>query len=348
MRALVYHGPGRKAWEDVPKPEIIDSTDAIVRVDATTICGTDLHILKGDLPDVPDGRILGHEAVGTVDAVGRGVSTVKVGDRVLVSCISVCGTCRFCRDGHSGQCLGGGGWILGYKIDGTQAEYVRVPFADTSTFSMPDGAADEDILMLADILPTAYEVGVLNGNVQPGDVVAIVGAGPIGLSAIMGARLFSPSHIVAIDLADTRLEAAKRFGADITVNNSREDPLEIVRSLTGGLGADVTIEAVGVPATFELAVSLVRPGGRIANIGVHGEPATLHLEEQWIRNITITTGLVDAYSTATLLRLLSTHQIDTGRFITHHFGLDEFDQAYDVFGRAADTGALKVVLTRTP
>jgi alcohol dehydrogenase len=348
MRALVYHGPGVKAWEDVPKPEIIADTDAIVRVDATTICGTDLHILKGDVPVVTDGRILGHEAVGTVESAGGGVKTVKAGDRVLVSCISVCGTCRFCREGRSGQCLGGGGWILGYKIDGTQAEYVRVPFADTSTYPVPDGAADEDILMLADILPTGYEVGVLNGGVHPGDVVAVVGAGPVGLSAIMGASLFSPSHIVAIDLADSRLEAAKRFGADVTVNNGRQDPLEVIRSLTGGLGADVTIEAVGVPATFELAVALSRPGGRIANIGVHGEPATLHLEEQWIRNITITTGLVDAYSTPTLLRLLASRHINAGRFITHHFALDEFDKAYDVFARAADTGALKVVLSRAP
>jgi alcohol dehydrogenase len=276
------------------------------------------------------------------------VKTVKAGDRVLVSCVSVCGTCRFCREGRSGQCLGGGGWILGYKIDGTQAEYVRVPFADNSTYPVPDGAADEDILMLADILPTGYEVGVLNGGVRPGDVVAVVGAGPVGLSAIMGASLFSPSHIVAIDLADSRLEAAKRFGADVTVNNGRQDPLEVVRSLTGGLGADVAIEAVGVPATFELAVALSRPGGRIANIGVHGEPATLHLEEQWIRNITITTGLVDAYSTPTLLRLLASGHIDAGRFITHHFTLDEFDKAYDAFARAADTGALKVVLSRAP
>jgi alcohol dehydrogenase len=347
MRALVYHGPGLKAWEDVPTPEVAADTDAIVRVDATTICGTDLHILKGDVPAVTDGRILGHEAVGTVEAVGSGVKTVKAGDRVLVSCISACGTCRFCREGHAGQCLGGGGWILGHKIDGTQAEYVRVPFADTSTYPLPAGAGDEDILMLADILPTAYEVGVLNGQVRPGDVVAIVGAGPIGLSAITGARLFSPSHIVAIDLADARLEAAKRFGADVTVNNGREDALEVIRELTGGLGADVAIEAVGVPATFELAARLARPGGHIANIGVHGEPATLHLEDLWIRNITITTGLVDAYSTPTLLRLLATGQIDAGRFITHRFSLDDFDKAYDVFSRAADTGALKVVLTRT-
>jgi len=322
-------------------------TDAIVRVDVTTICGTDLHILKGDVPAVTDGRILGHEAVGTVEAVGSGVKTVKAGDRVLVSCISACGSCQYCRMGHAGQCLGGGGWILGHKIDGTQAEYVRVPFADTSTYPLPAGASDEDILMLADILPTAYEVGVLNGCVQPGDVVAIVGAGPIGLAAITGSRLFSPSHIVAIDKADTRLEAAKKFGADIVVNNSHQDPLETIRELTDGLGADVAIEAVGVPATFELCARLIRPGGHIANIGVHGEPATLHLEDLWIKNITITTGLVDAYSTSTLLDLLATRQIDAGKFITHHFTLDEFDAAYDVFGRAADTGALKVVLNRT-
>ena len=238
------------------------------------------------------------------------------------------------------------GWILGHKIDGTQAEYVRVPFADTSTYRVPEGAADEQMLMLADILPTGYEVGVLNGHVQPGDVVAVVGAGPIGLAAIMGARLFSPSHVVAIDLAASRLESAKQFGADITVNNSREDPLSVIKDLTGRLGADVAIEAVGAPAAFELAVSLARPGGRIANIGVHGEAATLHLEEQWIRDITITTGLVDTSSTPTLMRLITTGQIDAMKFVTHHFDLDEFDQAYDVFARAADTHALKVVLTR--
>ena len=346
MRALVYHGPGQKAWEEVPKPELTDSTDAIVRVDAVTICGTDLHILKGDVPAVTDGRILGHEAVGTVEAVGGGVKTLQPGDRVLVSCITACGTCRFCRESRYGQCLGGGGWILGHKIDGTQAEYVRVPFADLSTYPVPEGVTDEEILMLADILPTGYEVGVLNGAVGPGDVVAVVGAGPIGLSAITGARLFSPSHIVAIDLADSRLEAAKQFGADVTVNNSREDPASVIRSLTGGLGADVSIEAVGVPATFELAVALARPGGHIANIGVHGEPATLHLQEQWIRDITVTTGLVDAYSTPTLLRLFTGHQIKAGQFVTHHFALDDFIEAYDVFARAADTGALKVVLSR--
>ena len=346
MKALVYHGPGEKAWEEVPEPAIVDDTDAIVRVDAVTICGTDLHILKGDVPAVTDGRILGHEAVGTVESVGAGVKNVAVGDRVLVSCITACGACRFCREGRYGQCLGGGGWILGHLIDGTQAERVRVPFADTSTYPVPEGVSDEQILMLADILPTGYEVGVLNGRVEPGDVVAVVGAGPIGLSAIMGARLFSPSHVVAIDLADSRLEAAKQFGADVTINNGREDALAIVGELTDGLGADVAIEAVGVPATFELAAALARPGGHIANVGVHGEPATLHLEDLWIRDVTITTGLVDTYSTPTLLRLVTSHQVEADRFVTHHFTLDQFEEAYDVFGRAAYTGALKVVLTR--
>jgi alcohol dehydrogenase len=346
MRALVYHGPGRKAWEEVPKPMIQADTDAIVRVDAVTICGTDLHILKGDVPAVTDGRILGHEAVGTVDEVGSGVKNIRVGDKVLVSCITACGSCRFCREGSYGQCLGGGGWILGHKIDGTQAEYVRVPFADTSTYLQPAGVPDEEMLMLADILPTGYEVGVLNGRVSPGDVVAVVGAGPIGLSAIMGARLYSPSHIVAIDKADSRLEAAKQFGADVIVNNDREDPLAVVRSLTGGLGADVAIEAVGMPATFELTAALIRPGGRVANVGVHGEPATLHLEDLWIRNVNITTGLVDTYSTPTLLKLVTARQIDAARFVTHHFALNEFMSAYDVFAHAGDTGALKVVLTR--
>jgi alcohol dehydrogenase len=344
MHALVYHGPGQKAWQEVPKPVIIDDTDAIVRVDATTICGTDLHILKGDVPAVTDGRILGHEAVGTVETVGSSVKNLHPGDRVLVSCITSCGTCRYCRQARYGQCTGGGGWILGHLIDGTQANYVRVPFADLSTYPAPAGVADGDLLMMADILPTGYEVGVLNGHVQPGDVVAVVGAGPIGLSTIMGARLFNPSHIVAIDLADSRLDAAKQFGADVTVNNSRQDPLEVIQTLTGGVGADVAIEAVGVPATFELAAALIRPCGHVANIGVHGEPATLHLEDLWIKDITITTGLVDTYSTPTLLRLIG-QQLDVKRLVTHTFVMDDFLAAYDTFARAADTGALKVVVT---
>ncbi len=346
MKAIVYHGPGQKSWDEVPDPVIEADTDAVVRVDSTTICGTDLHILKGDVPEVQPGRILGHEAVGTVESVGSGVHRVKPGDRVLVSCISSCGTCRYCRESRYGQCLGGGGWILGHLIDGTQAEYVRVPFADTSTYPAPPGVSDEALLMVSDILPTGYEVGVLNGQVRPGDVVAVVGAGPIGLSAIMGSRLYSPSHIVAVDMADARLEAAKQFGADIIVNNARQDPLEAIRSVTGGLGADVAIEAVGVPETFELAASVVRPGGRIANIGVHGRPAMLHLEDLWTRDVTITTGLVDAYSTDTFLKLLRGHQLDAERFVTHRFHLDEFERAYDVFSRAAETSALKVFVSR--
>lgn len=346
MKAMVYHGPGDKRWEDVPDPQIQEDTDAIVRVDAVTICGTDLHILKGDVPTVTDGRILGHEAVGTVEEVGPGVKNVSPGDRVLVSCISACGRCMYCREGAYGQCLGGGGWILGHLIDGTQAEKVRVPFADTSTYPVPDGVSDEALLMMADILPTGYEVGVLNGQVGPGDTVAVVGAGPIGLAAMKGATLYSPSDIIAIDLADTRLEAAKRFGATATINNGHQDAVELVKEMTDGLGADVAIEAVGVPATFELAADLVRPGGTVANVGVHGEPATLHLESLWIKNVTITTGLVDTYSTPTLLRLIAAGQIDPTGFITHRFALDEFEEAYDVFSRAGETGALKVVLAR--
>jgi alcohol dehydrogenase len=329
----------------VPKPTIVAETDAIVRVDCTTICGTDLHILKGDLPSVTDGRILGHEAVGTVDEVGSAVKNLCAGDRVLVSCVTACGACRYCRESRYGQCLGGGGWILGNTIDGTQAEYVRVAFADNSTYPAPIGVSDESLLMLADILPTAYEVGVLNGGVRPGDIVAIVGAGPIGLSAILGSRLFNPSHIVAIDLADSRLDAAKRFGADIIINNSREDPREAILELSDGLGADVSIEAVGVAATFELAATLIRPGGHVANIGVHGEPVWLHLEDLWTKDVTITTGLVDTYSTPTLLRLLRGGQIGAEQFVTHQFGFDQFIDAYDAFARAPETGALKVVLT---
>jgi len=345
MKALVYHGPGEKAWETMPDPAIRDTTDAIVKVEATTICGTDLHILKGDVPEVTSGRILGHEAIGTVQAVGPGVTSIRAGDRVLISCISACARCQYCRDGHPGQCTGGGGWIFGHLIDGTQAEYVRVPFADTSTYRVPAGTTDDEVLMLADILPTGYEVGVLNGRVGPGDTIAVVGAGPIGLAAITGARLYTPSHVIAIDLADARLKAALEFGADLTVNNGTDDAVAYIQSVTGGRGVDVAIEAVGVPATFELCTSLVRPAGHVANIGVHGRPATLHLESLWIRDVTVTTGLVDDTSTATLLRLIESHQINAARFVTHRFALSDILTAYDVFGRAADTGALKVMMT---
>ena len=344
MKALVYHGPGQRGWDTVDDPTIIDPTDIVVRIHSSTICGTDLHILKGDVPDCKPGTVLGHEAVGTVLEIGANVSTVAVGDRVLVSCVSSCGRCRFCKEGRYGQCLGGGGWIFGNLIDGLQAEYARVPFADNSVYKVPDGLSDEQVLFLADILPTAYEVGVLNGMVAPGDVVAIVGAGPIGLAAILTARLYTPGRIVAIDLADSRLESAMQFGADTTINNGREDACAQVMELTDGLGADVAFEAVGVPQTFELATELIRPCGRVANIGVHGKPVTLHLETLWTRDVTVTTGLVDTYTIPRLMKLVASGRLDPTIFATHRFALGDTMSAYDTFGDAAATGALKVVL----
>ncbi len=345
MKALVYGGPGERSWTQVPDPTIIDSRDAIIEVSTTTICGTDLHILHGDVPTVQPGRILGHEAVGTVVAVGAGVQNLSVGSRVLASCISACGVCRYCRTGSYGQCLGGGGWILGHRIDGVQAQFARIPFADLSTYPLPAAITDDAAVLLADILPTSYEVGVRNGQVGPGDTVVIVGAGPIGLAAILTARLYSPLHIIAIDKAASRLQAAKMFGADM-VCTPEDNPLELVRAVTDGLGADVVMEAVGTPATFELCTTLVRPGGRVANIGVHGGPVTLHLEDLWIRNITVTTGLVDTSSTPTLLRMLGAGQLDVGHMVTHRFPLDEITNGYDVFADPAGTGALKVLLAR--
>jgi len=348
MKALVFHGPGERAWELVPDPAILEPTDAIVRIDSSTICGTDLHILKGDVPEVKPGTVLGHEAVGTVVEVGSAVTTIVPGDRVLVSCITSCGRCRFCKEGHYGLCTGGGGWIFGHLIDGLQAEYARVPFADTSVYRVPEGLSDEQVLFLADILPTAYEVGVLNGRVEPGDTVAVVGVGPIGLAAIMTAGLHTPGRIVAIDPADARLEVAREFGADVVIDNGHEDAVAKVMELTGGLGADVAIEAVGVPEAFELCTELIRPGGRVANVGVHGHPATLHLEKLWIRDVLITTGLVDTNTTAKLMKLIEGGRLDPTRFATHHFALAETEKAYDVFGEAATTHALKVVLTAVP
>jgi alcohol dehydrogenase len=346
MKALVFQGPGEKSWTDVPDPVISDPRDAIIRVDTVTICGTDLHILAGDVPAVQPGCILGHEAVGTVMTTGSAVNGLAAGDRVLASCISACGTCQYCRQGSYGQCRNGGGWILGHLVDGVQAQYARLPFADLSTYKLPSTITDEAAVLLADILPTSYEVGVLNGGVRPGDTVVIVGAGPIGLAAILTAKLYSPSHVIVIDKAESRLQAAKMFGADVVLTPDA-DPLAVVGSLTGGLGADVVMEAVGTPATFELCMTLVRPGGRVANIGVHGKPATLHLEDLWIRNITLTTGLVDTYSTPRLLTMLGAGQLDVGHMITHRFPMDDFMQAYEVFGSPATSGALKVVLSRS-
>ena len=322
MKALVYHGPGQRGWDTVADPSIIDPTDAIVRIDTSTICGTDLHILKGDVPETTPGTVLGHEAVGTVEEVGTSVTTVVPGDRVLVSCISACGRCRFCREAHYGQCLGGGGWILGHTIDGLQAEYARTPFADNSLYKVPEDLSNEQVLFLADILPTAYEVGVLNGMVRPGDVVAIVGAGPIGLAADRSPPGCSPRAGSSRSTSPTAArDRAAQFGADTTINNGREDAYARVMELTDGLGADVALEAVGVPQTFELAAELIRPGGRVANIGVHGHPATLHLERLWIRNVTITTGLVDTSTIPQLMKLIGRGQLDPTLFATHHFAL---------------------------
>lgn len=343
MRAVVYAGPGEKNLEEVPDPKIIDDSDAIVRIDTTTICGTDLHILKGDVPEMAPGRILGHEAVGTVVETGIAVKTLKEGDRVLLSCVSACGRCRYCRERQFGQCLEGGGWIFGHLINGVQAEYARVPFADNSTYRIPEGLTDEQVLFLSDVLPTGYEVGVLNGRVQPGDVVAVVGAGPIGLSVIMGAQLFSPGHIVAIDPTPARRGWALEFGADVAV--APGEALAVVQDLTQGLGADVAVEAVGVPATFEQCTELIRPGGHVANVGVHGKPAALHLETLWIRNVTITTGLVDTYTIPILLKAIQAQTLDPTRFTTHRYSLDRAAEAYDTFARAGETNALKVVMT---
>jgi alcohol dehydrogenase len=345
MQALVYQGPGQRGWDNVDDPTIIDPTDIVVRIDTSTICGSDLHILRGDVPETKPGTVLGHEAVGTVVEVGGSVATVSEGDRVLMSCISACGRCRYCKESRYGQCLGGGGWIFGHLIDGLQAEYARVPFADNSVYRVPDQLSDEQVLFLADILPTAYEVGVLNASVRPGDVVAVVGAGPVGLAAILTARLYTPGKIISIDLADARLARAAQFGADTTINNGSEDALAKTMELTGGLGVDVAIEAVGVPETFELAAALIRPGGHVANVGVHGRSATLHLETLWTRDITVTTGLVDTRTIPQLMALVASGRLDPTAFATHHFSLAETMAAYDTFADAGSTDALKVVLT---
>lgn len=347
MRALVYHGPGKRSWDTVPNPTIQLPTDAIVKIDTATICGTDLHILKGDVPEVKIGTILGHEAVGTVVETGAAVTNFQIGDHVLVSCITSCGSCRFCKEARYGQCTGGGGWIFGHLINGLQAEYARIPFADNSLYKVPSGLTDEQVLFLSDILPTSFEVGVLNGGVRPGDTVAIVGAGPIGLAAVMTAKLFTPARIVVIDLDDGRLAKAKEFGADVIINNGGEDAVKRVLQLTGGLGADVAIEAVGVPATFELAAELIRAGGKLANVGVHGKPATLHLEKLWIKDVTITTGLVDTRTIPQLLSLIQGGRLNPTVLSTHRFSMDQAMEAYDVFADAAKTHALKVVLTGT-
>jgi alcohol dehydrogenase len=346
MKALIYKGPGKKAVEERPVPEITAPTDAIVKISKTTICGTDLHILKGDVPTCEPERILGHEGVGVVEKVGAGVTSFRPGDHVLISCITSCGKCDYCRKGMYSHCMTGG-WILGHRIDGTQAEYVRIPHADTSLYRIPAGIDEEALVMLSDIFPTSFECGVLNGKIKPGDTVAIVGSGPIGLAALLTAQFYSPAQIIMIDVDDNRLEVSKKLGATAVVNSQDGKAADKVKQLTGGIGVDCAIEAVGVPASFILCEDIVAPGGVIANIGVHGVKVDLHLERLWDRNITITTRLVDTVTTPMLLKTVQSKKIDPKQLITHRFTLDKIMDAYDTFGKAASTHALKVIINAT-
>ncbi|WP_126425944.1 zinc-dependent alcohol dehydrogenase family protein [Brevibacillus marinus] len=343
MKALVFRGPQKMEWIEKARPQIEKPTDAIVKITKTTICGTDLHILSGDVPAVTNGRTLGHEGVGIVEEVGSGVNNFKPGDNVLLSCVTSCGRCDYCKQQMYAHCENGG-WILGHLIDGTQAEYVRIPYADTSMYPIPAGSDEEALVMLSDILPTGLEIGVINGEVEPGSVVAIVGAGPVGMSALLTAQLYSPAEIIMIDLDPGRLELAKKFGATQTVNSSKHDPVEGVMALTNGKGVDVAIEAVGYPATFDICQQILKPGGRLANIGVHGKPVELHLEQLWIRNVKITTGLVSTSTTPMLLKTVQSGRINPAELITHRFPLGDILRAYEVFRNAAKENALKVIL----
>lgn len=344
MKALVYHGPGKKAWEEKPKPIVKEPTDVVVKITKTTICGTDLHIMKGDLQAVTDGRIIGHEGVGIIEDVGTAVTNFKKGEHVLISCITSCGKCDNCKRAMYSHCEKGG-WILGNTIDGCQAEYVRIPFADNSLYHIPDGSDEEALVMLSDILPTGFECGVLNGKVKPGDTIAIIGAGPIGLAVLLTAQFYSPSEIIMIDQDDNRLAVAKAFGATHIINSSTINVLDKVMLITNDKGVDTAIEAVGIAETFELCETIVAAGGHIANIGVHGKSVTLHLESLWSRNITITTRLVDTVTTAMLFKTVQAKKLNPGKLITHHFKLDEIIKAYDTFGNAAKENALKVILS---
>lgn len=344
MKALIYLGPGKKEIQERPKPVPQDSKAAVVKMLKTTICGTDLHILKGDTPEVPEGLVLGHEGIGVVESVGDNVSNFKVGDRVIVSCITSCGACSYCKKGLYAHCTNGG-WILGHLIDGTQAEYVNVPYADNSLHHIPSSISDEAAVMFSDILPTGFEIGVRNGQVNPGDTVAIVGAGPVGLSALQTAQFYSPARLIMIDLDDNRLELSRNFGATDTVNaKDLETAVRQVFELTDGQGVDVAIEAVGIPQTFNICQQIIGKGGRVANVGVHGKPVELRMEQLWIKNITISTGLVSTYTTPMLLKAASTGKINPQQLVTHHFKFSEIIAAYDTFVNAAREHALKVIV----
>ena len=344
MKALVYHGPGQCALEEMPRPVLEEPGDAIVRITKTTICGTDLHILKGDVPTVTDGRILGHEGVGIVEEVGAGVSTFKKGNHVLISCITSCGRCANCKKGMYSHCEKGG-WVLGNLINGTQAEYVRIPFADNSLHAIPDGADEEALVMLSDILPTGYECGVLNGAVKPGDTVAIIGAGPVGLAALLTAQFYSPAEIIMVDVDDNRLQVSQKLGATQIINSSDGKAVETVMTMTENRGVDVAIEAVGIPESFDVCQAIVAAGGHIANVGVHGKPVQLNLDKLWAHNITLTTRLVDTVTTPMLLKTVLSGKVAPHQLITHHFSLNDIMSAYDTFGHAMRERALKVLIT---
>ena len=345
MKALVYHGPGVRLYEEKPMPTIKESTDAIVRITKTTICGTDLHIMKGDMPTVMDGRILGHEGVGIIEQVGLNVANFSMGDHVLISCISSCGKCTNCKKGMYSHCENGGGWILGNLIDGTQAEYVRIPFADNSLHRIPDGADEEALVMLSDVLPTGFECGVLNGQIKPGDTVAIIGAGPIGLAALLTAQFYSPAEVIMVDNDDNRLNVAKRFGATQVIHNDLGNAAEKIMALTNNRGVDVAVEAIGIPSSFDICQAIAAAGGHIAIVGVHAKPVQLNLDKLWSHNITITTRLVDTVTTPTLLKIVASEKLQPNQLITHHFTLDEVMQAYDTFSDAMKEEALKVIIT---
>ena len=344
MRALTYFGPGKKDIVEKPMPKVENSTDAVVKITKTTICGTDLHILSGDVPAVTEGRILGHEGVGIIEEVGEGVKNFKKGDRVIISCITSCGKCENCKKGLYAHCEDGG-WILGHLIDGTQAEYVRIPHADNSLYHIPDGSDEEALVMLSDILPTGFEIGVLNGNVQPGQTVAIIGAGPVGMAALLTAQFYSPAEIIMVDLNDSRLDTALKFGATKAINSGDGRAIEKIKEYTNGKGVDVAIEAVGIPGTFDICQEIVKPGGYIANVGVHGKPVEFHIEKLWISNITLTTGLVNTSTTPMLLKTVTSKKLQPEQLITHRFTFDQFLEAYDVFKQAAENEAMKVIIS---
>ncbi|HIV58419.1 MAG TPA: zinc-dependent alcohol dehydrogenase family protein [Candidatus Stackebrandtia faecavium] len=349
MKALVYGGPGQKEWKDVPDPKIQQPTDVIVEMKATTICGTDLHILKGDVPAVTPGRILGHEGIGVITEIGDSVTGLHVGDRVILACVSACGRCSYCKQNLNSHCLAdegasGIGWIFGHLIDGTQAEYVRVPFAENSVYKVPEGVSDAEGILLSDILPTGFEIGTRKGRTKPGDIVAVIGAGPVGLAAVMTAGLYGPAKVIAVDLDDNRLARAKEFGATDVLNSGDDKWKEKIMGLTDGLGVDVAMEAVGIPDTFTAATEIVRPGGTVANMGVHGTSVDLAINELWISDIAITTGLVSASTLPMLLKLVAQKKLPADKFVTHEFSFDEMMRAYDVFGNASEENALKLLI----